>query len=262
MSPGKSRVPAAANTLAILQVLTAADVPMSAARITQETGLPRSTVYHLLSVMEQAGFVVHLAEEQAYGLGVAAYEMASSYSRQQPLVRVGRRYAAALAMQVGGSTHISRLSGSEVVYLLEERAPDAVRLLTDVGVRLDAYRTASGKAMMAYLPAAEVKAAVGVHGVGGRDFSEFEHEICIVRQRGWAEETGLVSPGQESLAVPLFDHLGRASSSLALTYRQGSLAESKKQQLLAEMVETAGKIASTVYGSNVLHLHSLGSQTI
>lgn len=262
MSPGKSRVPAAANTLAILQVLTAADVPMSAARITQETGLPRSTVYHLLSVMEQAGFVVHLAEEQAYGLGVAAYEMASSYSRQQPLVRVGRRYAAALAMQVGGSTHISRLSGSEVVYLLEERAPDAVRLLTDVGVRLDAYRTASGKAMMAYLPAAEVKAAVGVHGVGGRDFSDFEAELSLVRRSGWAEEMGLVSPGQQSVAVPLFDHLGRAASALAVTFRQGALGEVQKRDLLGEMVEIAGHIAGTVYGESARHLHSLGSQTM
>lgn len=262
MSPGKSRVPAAANTLAILQVLTAADVPMSAARITQETGLPRSTVYHLLSVMEQAGFVVHLAEEQAYGLGVAAYEMASSYSRQQPLVRVGRRYAVALAMQVGGSTHISRLSGSEVVYLLEERAPDAVRLLTDVGVRLDAYRTASGKAMMAFLPPAEAKAAVGVHGVGGRDFSDFEAELSLVRRSGWAEEMGLVSPGQQSVAVPLFDHLGRAASALAVTFRQGALGEVQKRDLLGEMVEIAGHIAGTVYGESARHLHSLGSQTM
>lgn len=260
MSPGKSRVPAAANTLAILQVLTAADVPMSAARITQETGLPRSTVYHLLSVMEQAGFVVHLAEEQAYGLGVAAYEMASSYSRQQPLVRVGRRYAVALALKVDGSAHVSRLSGSEVVYLLEERAPDAVRLLTDVGVRLDAYRTASGKAMMAYLPAAEVKAAVGVHGVGGRDFSDFEAELSLVRRSGWAEERGLVSPGQQSVAVPLFDHLGRAASALAVTFRQGALGEVQKRDLLGEMVEIAGHIAGTVYGESARHLHSLGSQ--
>lgn len=262
MSPGKSRVPAAANTLAILQVLTAADVPMSAARITQETGLPRSTVYHLLSVMEQAGFVVHLAEEQAYGLGVAAYEMASSYSRQQPLVRVGRRYAVALALKVDGSAHVSRLSGSEVVYLLEERAPDAVRLLTDVGVRLDAYRTASGKAMMAFLPPAEAKAAVGVHGVGGRDFSDFEAELSLVRRSGWAEEMGLVSPGQQSVAVPLFDHLGRAASALAVTFRQGALGEVQKRDLLGEMVEIAGHIAGTVYGESARHLHSLGSQTM
>lgn len=260
MSPGKSRVPAAANTLAILQVLTAADVPMSAARITQETGLPRSTVYHLLSVMEQAGFVVHLAEEQAYGLGVAAYEMASSYSRQQPLVRVGRRYAVALALKVDGSAHVSRLSGSEVVYLLEERAPDAVRLLTDVGVRLDAYRTASGKAMLAFLPPAEAKAAVGVHGVGGRDFSDFEAELSLVRRSGWAEERGLVSPGQQSVAVPLFDHLGRAASALAVTFRQGALGEVQKRDLLGEMVEIAGHIAGTVYGESTRHLHSLGSQ--
>ncbi|MCF4005659.1 IclR family transcriptional regulator [Corynebacterium uropygiale] len=247
--PAKVKAPAAANTLAILQLLTSSDIPMSAARIIQETGLPRSTVYHLLRVMEDAGFVVHVAEECAYGLGRAAYEMATSYSRQQPLVRVGVRTAQQLARAVRGSAHISRLSGSEVIYLLEERAPGAVRLLTDAGVRLDCVRTASGRAMVAYAEESYVRAAVGVHGVGGREFADLLRELKAVRERGWAEEKELVSPGQESIAAPIFDHLGRATAALAVTFGCGTLGEEERTRVGEDVRQRALWLGERVYGA-------------
>lgn len=82
-----SRVPAARNALEILRLLSTIDVPVSAARIRSELGLPRSSTYHLLKEMVDAGFVVHVPENQTYGLGLAAYSMAAAYSTQQPLVR-------------------------------------------------------------------------------------------------------------------------------------------------------------------------------
>ena len=82
-----SKVPAAAQTLQILALLSHIDVPISAARIQAELGLPRSTTYHLLTVMRDAGFVTYLPDTRTYGLGLAAYSMASAYTTQQPLVR-------------------------------------------------------------------------------------------------------------------------------------------------------------------------------
>ena len=148
-----SKVPAAAQTLQILALLSHIDVPISAARIQAELGLPRSTTYHLLTVMRDAGFVTYLPDTRTYGLGLAAYSMASAYTTQQPLVRATAKHARELAKLVGGSAHVGRLVGGEVVYLLEERSPRGVSLITDVGVRLPAAATASGRAMLAQLPA-------------------------------------------------------------------------------------------------------------
>ena len=58
---------------------------MPASAIARDLGLPRSTTYHLLNVLRDEGFVVHLPEERRYGLGVAAYELGSAYLRQDPL---------------------------------------------------------------------------------------------------------------------------------------------------------------------------------
>ena len=106
-----SKVPAADQTLAILAHLAAQRGPVPAATIAQALGIPRSTVYHLLTVMQERGFVVHLPEERRYGLGIAAFELSSGFSRQQPLARLGRPLVAVLVDRLGESGHLAVLHG-------------------------------------------------------------------------------------------------------------------------------------------------------
>ena len=96
-----SKVPAAENTLRILKLLASKRGPMAASSIATSLGLPRSSVYHLLGVMEANGFVLHLHEEQRYGLGISAFELSSAYSRQEPLSRLGRPLLASLVDVIG-----------------------------------------------------------------------------------------------------------------------------------------------------------------
>ena len=167
------QVPAATRALRVLRYLARQPDPVTLDRLAAEVGLPRSTAYHLVTAMIEEGFVVHLAEEHRYGLGVAAFEVGSGYARQEPLQRITRRHLAALVDAVGQSAHLAVLHGRDVLYVLEERAPGRPPLVTDVGVRLPAQLTASGRAVLAALPAPQVRALfpdrsafVDRHGVG------------------------------------------------------------------------------------------------
>lgn len=252
MAASSSKVPAAANTLRILSLLTSIDTPISAARIHRELALPRSTVYHLLNVMEEAGFVVRIPGEHTYGLGLAAYAMTRAYVTQQPLVRVGAKHAKQLALQVSGSAHISRLATTQVHYLLEERAPGALSLVTDVGVHLPALTTASGLSQLAYLPEADLRAAVTLAGTGGKSWQELSELFARIRAQGWAEEVGQVSPGQQTVAAPIMDHLGRPAAALAVTFSIGSLVEKQRAALCADVVEKTQLISRSVFGTKGL----------
>src|SRR5690242_20764120 len=173
-----SQVPAATRALRVLRFLASQPDPVPLERIMRACELPRSTAYHLLNAMVDEGFVVHLAEEHRYGVGVAAFEVGSGYARQAPLQRIARRPLAALVDQVGQSAHLAVLHGRDVLYVLEERAPGRPPLVTDVGVRLPAHLTASGRAILAALPAAQVRALypdrstfVQRHGTGPTSLS-------------------------------------------------------------------------------------------
>ena len=243
-----SKVPAATHTLAILRLLMTTDAPISAARIAAQLRLPRSTTYQLLKVMVDAGFVMHLKSHRTYGLGAAAYSLAQAYSTQQPLVRASTRHAQALAKLAGGSAHVSRLSsGMEVLYVLEERSAAAVSLITDVGVRLAAERTASGRAMLAALPDAELKARVDAAGLG-RQWQKIHTMVQQVRLRGWAEETEEVSVGQSSIAAAVLDHTWRPAAALAVTFTPG-VGVDKHAELVTETCRRAQQVHTTLFGA-------------
>src|SRR3954453_20205658 len=152
------QVPAATKALRVLRFLASQPEPTSIDRIMRACGLPRSTAYHLLTAMAEEGFVAHLAEEHRWGLGVAAFEVGSGYTRQEPLQLIARRLLDELADTTRQSAHLAVLHGRDVLYVVEERAPGRPPLVTDVGVRLPAHRTASGGALLAALPAAQVRA--------------------------------------------------------------------------------------------------------
>src|SRR3954463_2036349 len=199
-------VPAARHTLALLQALARQPGPVPAAVLARELGLPRSTTYPLLAELIAAGFVVHLPEERRYGLGVSAFEIGSAYSRQEPLARLARPVLARLVDTVGHSAHLAVLHGREVLYVVEQRAPGRPPLVTDVGVRLPAQLTASGRAMLADLPLPHVKALfpdadafVDRHGSGPRRLSDLRRLLLTVRRTGHATEDGEVTPGFASV---------------------------------------------------------------
>lgn len=219
------QVPAADQTLRILSFLARQRGPVAARTIAQALGIPRSSAYHLLRTLAAHGFVVHLGSEHRWGLGTAAFELAGGFARQQPLARLGRPLVAALADRTGESAHLAVMTGRDVLYLVEERAPRRPALVTDVGVRLPAHLTATGRAMLAQLPREQVRALYPDAGVfadrtgrGPRTPRELRDLLRMVRQTGVATEDGEVTLGFRSVAVAVHDHAGWPVAAIAVTW--------------------------------------------
>ncbi|MGH8861235.1 MAG: IclR family transcriptional regulator [Jatrophihabitantaceae bacterium] len=239
-------VPAAARTLAILRLLAGQAAPMSAATISRQLGLARSSTYHLLDTLVQEGFVVHVAEEQRYALGLASYELGSGYSRQAPLQRVARVPLATLVDVAGHNAHLAVLHGREVVYVIEERAKGRAALITDVGVRLPAHLTATGRAMLARLPKEHVRALfpdsaafAGRTGRGPASYSSLTRALVDTRRRGFSEEVGEVTDGFSSVGVAVVDHSQHPVAAVALTYPTAELAGPEVAALASAATRTA-----------------------
>ena len=217
-------VPAATRTLRVLRFLASQPDPAPLDRIMRACDLPRSTAYHLLGTMVEEGFVVHLPDEARFGLGPAAHEVGGGYVRQAPLGRIARRPLADLSDDTGQNAHLAVLHGRDVLYVIEERAPGRPSLVTDVGVRLPAHLTASGRAILAALPPAQVRALYPDraafstrHGTGPASPSSLRSLLVEARQRGHATEDGDVTPGFASVAAVVLDHAGHPAAAVAIT---------------------------------------------
>ncbi|MBN8425614.1 IclR family transcriptional regulator [Microbacterium esteraromaticum] len=220
-------MPAADQTLRVLRHLARRPAPVAASSLARDLGIPRSTIYHLLGTLETHGFVVHLPQERRWGLGTSAFELAGGYARQEPLARLGRPVIAALADQVGESAHLAVMSGRDVLYIVEERAARRPALVTDVGVRLPAHLTATGRAMLSMLPQSQVRALypdaaafTDRTGHGPARPSELREVLREARTTGIASEDGEVTPEFRSVAVAVRDHAGWPAAAVAVTWEQ------------------------------------------
>jgi DNA-binding IclR family transcriptional regulator len=254
---GVSSVPAVSRALAVLRTLASHTGPVPAAVLARDLALPRSTVYHLLTVLEREGFVVHLPEARAYGLGVGAFELGSAYLRNDPLERLARPLLARLVEQTGHTVHLGVLHGRETLYLLKEQARTAVPLVTDVGVRLPAHLTAVGRSMLAALPRAQVRALypnrdafVDRTGAGPRTPSELRDVLARERARGWSVEDGHVTPGISSIAACVLDYGQRPAAAVGCTFPSSAIASDDERAELARLVRgVADRLARRLVGS-------------
>ena len=237
------KVPAADQTLRILSFLARQRGPVAARTVATGLQLPRSTVYFLLATLAHHGFVVHLERERRWGLGTAAFELAGGYARQEPLARLGRPLVAALVDKVGESAHLAVMTGRDVLYIVEERAPRRPALITDVGVRLPAHLTATGRAMLAALPREQVRALypdaaafADRTGRGPHRPSELRELLRLVRSDGYATEDGEVTLGMRSVGAVVTDHTGWPAAAIAATWSE---EDGRAAASLAEAVRSA-----------------------
>jgi len=224
-------------------------------RIASAVGLPRSSTYHLLRAMMDESFVVHLPEEKRYGLGVAAFEIGSAYLRHDPLERLARPLLSQLVAEIGQTAHLGVLHGRELVYLLKEQPPRPVTLVTDVGVRLPATLTASGRALLAELPPAQVRALfptpesfVRRTDKGPESLTQLRRLLADEKRQGYAFEEGHITPGVSSLAAAALDHAGHPAAAISVTFRTDAVPPSDRPHLAHRLRQAANALTRRLHG--------------
>lgn len=250
-----SIVPSAERALAILRYLATQADPVPATTIARVVNLPRSTTYHLLETLVATDFVTHYPDQRLYGLGLTAYELSSGYMRQEPLQRLAHKPMADLCDRVHHSAHLSVLLGREVVYVIEERAPHRPLLTTEVGVRLPAHLTASGRVMLAALPPAQVHALYpdrdAFGGYGDREPQSpraLRQLLNEVHHNGYAAEHSEVARGLASAAMAVFDPHGYPLAAVAVTYPEEDHSAALLDRLVNEIRATARELSRRIIG--------------
>ncbi len=249
------QIPAVGHALDVLQLLARHTEPMPAAAIARDLRLPRSSTYRLLTTLAERGFVSHLRESGRFGLGAAAYELGSAYRRQAPLQRIAAPLLARLVDATTHNAHLAVMHGRDVLYVVEERAAGRPRLVTDVGVRLPAELTASGLAMLAQLPAAQLRALypaaaqlVRREEVGPRSRADLRRTLAQTRARGYAVESGTVTVGLASVAVAVVDHTGHPVAAVAVTYPASAVDAVARDRLVEQVRRVAAALTARLRG--------------
>lgn len=245
---GVERARSAGRAFEVLRLLARSREPLSAQELADSCGIPRSSSYQLLSVMRDHRLVEYKSDERSWSLGIGVLELGAAYLRGGGLQQRSQQQLTRLTAATGHTSHLAVLDGSEVVYLAK-REPDAggIRLVTEVGTRLAADRTAVGKAILAQLAPQELAAA---HGPGAADepparyrFQELVRELHLIRGQGYAEDDGQITPGISCVAAPVLGADGVVVAAVGVSYVTVSQDDTGRRATISQVQQVAQELS-------------------
>jgi DNA-binding IclR family transcriptional regulator len=222
---------------------------MTASSLATRLKIPRSSTYQLLETLEQQGFVVHFPEDRRWGLGVAAFELGSAYLRHDPLERLAQPLLVRLLQELAEIEVVGQvgiLSGNELLYLLKGYSQAHLQanrpVVTEVGVRLPAHLTASGRCMLALLSRSQLRATYPGSAdqvlplrteFGPGSNKALAELLAVERKNGFSVEHDTVSVGYSSVAAAAVNHLGLPVAAFGVTFRSEGMPQQTVRDLEA-----------------------------
>ena len=216
----------------------------------EHLGVALSTAHRLMAMLAYRGFVRQEPDSRAYLAGPALVEIGLAAVRQLDIRRQARPVLEGLAAALGETVHLAALEGRNVRYLDAVESSRALRVAARTGTALAANCTASGKALLADLPDAEVAAlfagqpglpALTARSITGR--SRLLSELRDVRARGFAVNREESEEGVASVAVTVpRDHNGPAVA-LAVSAPVSRMGGEIAGQIGARLRDEAARLA-------------------
>jgi DNA-binding IclR family transcriptional regulator len=201
---------AVARAIALLKTFNDAQPEWVLSELAQATGLNKTTAFRLLAALEAEGLIMRNPLSGGYRLGLELVAMGGCATRSNPLRAVSRPVLESLAQECDEAATLEVLTGAHVLVVDEVPSRHPMGMSQDVGRRLPAHATATGKLLLAYLaatsgepdwhlPLARLTERTVVDPLQLR--SQFEQ----IRQQGTAQTVEELEPGFVAIAAPVYD---------------------------------------------------------
>jgi DNA-binding IclR family transcriptional regulator len=231
--------------LAILEMLSGDDGPVTANRIMDELGLSRSATYRILGLLKSRGYVDWEGTTDRLELGrqVVILGMAALASFDPYIA--ARAHLRDLSSELSEAALMAVRDGDQMVYIAHEDATDnfiAVRRL--LGVRRPIYSTSLGKAFLAALPTEEADAIVDQLDLVAltdntiTQRSRLRAELDETRARGYAIDDGENEADVMCFGAAIRDDRGRPLCAISVAGPRKRMSE-KHDLIPARVAETA-----------------------
>jgi IclR family pca regulon transcriptional regulator len=245
--PSTDFVEALARGLAIVTAFSPTATALTVSDAAARTSLPRPTARRLLMTLEKLGYV--RSSNGVYTLTTKVLELGTTYIAALGIWELARPHLEALVAQTGESSSMSQLDGSDIVYVARVPVPKIIALSVHIGTRFPAVATSMGHVLLADLPRAKLLEVLDTPSQSGiipritPTPSKLEHELELVRKRGWALSDERLSLGIRSVAAPVRDAAGTTVAAVNVTVHAAETSVSElKRRHLPKLLETAAEL--------------------
>lgn len=192
------------KALMVIEALSVSEEPRGVAELSRQLGYSKSNTFRILGTLASQGYVRSFPDTGRYALTLKIWEQGARVLERHPVRRVAQSQLKTLFVQLNETVLLSVFDFPHVLYIDKMEGDYPVRASARVGSRAPAWRTASGKSMLAYQPEEIIAKMVGEGLLPPDSLTSFKAELEEVRQRGFALSFNGSRPGVNSVSAPIW----------------------------------------------------------
>jgi DNA-binding IclR family transcriptional regulator len=245
------------RALDVLEHLASAgDAARSLSEIAEVLGQPKATTHRLLAVLRRRGYLTQ-DDRSRYRLGVKCFELGNRWSASFDLGTFARPHLEALNRELGETVHLAVYDQGDVVYVDKLEGTQQVIARPDTGNRAPATVVATGRSLLAFQPAEEIRAQLARPLPGYTDSTPTSPEqvaelLRQVRRDGYSVNRETYRTGICGLAAPIRDSTATVIASVGIVVPAHRFADGDFDRLRDRTVATAVGISAELGGPDAL----------
>lgn len=240
----------------VLEELAAHDRGLTLTELAEQTDLHMTTAHRVLATMLEHDFVDRNAESGRFSVGLKVLKLGQAVRRQVAPSAIVRRHLTQLRDATGETCHYAVPASNQMVYVEKIDSRQAVRIASEIGDHLELYRTALGKACLAYRSdeeIAEYLQGVEFKPVTDRTLTraaELKKALAVIRERGFAVDDRENEPEVRCVGAAVLDPTGVAIGAVSVSSPVSRQRSEGVQDVAALVANCARAIANDMFGEH------------
>lgn len=220
--------------------------------ISEALELPESTAYRLVATLCKKSLLARSPTAKGYELHASLLRLQAVVRANIGISGLSRPHLAVLARQSAETAQLSLLHGNEIVCAEAVSTPNMIRFMPEKGRALPLHASALGRVVLAFLPDAFLKAYIQRVGLKAMtphtvtDPRKLRAILTRVRAQGWALSFQQMFLGARGVAVPIFDHQGKAIASLGISGPHPRFSDQRARSFVPSLHAHAQQISEAL----------------
>ncbi|MCJ2877633.1 SMP-30/gluconolactonase/LRE family protein [Rhizobium pusense] len=233
----------------IIEIIGRAPGRVGQAELSEQTGIPRATLYRILAALIARGLIRPDPVTQNYTLGFNFLELAQNAWSSSDLASIASVELRRLRDLTGETSYLAVQEGSHVLALGRFESAHDKRSNARLGVLKPMHCTSQGKSILAHLSEAQLDTVLSgeLQSFTANTISDpkqLKSHLAIVRARGYAIDDEEIVLGTRCVGAAILDDAGRPLAAISVAGPTFRMPPERAEQLGKELAEAARRISS------------------
>jgi DNA-binding IclR family transcriptional regulator len=229
----------------VLEVLAERGDGQTLSNLSRITDIPKSTLFRILSTLQDRNCVSLDVDTKKYTLGLKLRELGSAFIEKTNLDSAAAPFMRDLADSCRESVFLALMDQAEIVYVRRMASPNSVMMVRKLGHRAPVHSTATGVAMLAFLPKErreEIIEKMNFTKHNSRtntDPDELRKRLVDIRQEGVAVVDGEYNPELLCVSAPILGTGGTVEAAITVAMPSSEAPTDRVEAVKKEVREAS-----------------------